>query len=83
MIKKLIKDLFVAMKAHEMAEALQLTEIRDRAWQINPVSAVTGEGLKASKLGVCKLFHLVVSKTTVTSMTHLSSRCISSNDRPR
>ncbi|KAF8353641.1 hypothetical protein PRIPAC_95264 [Pristionchus pacificus] len=40
------QDLFVAMKAHEMAEALQLTEIRDRAWQINPVSAVTGEGLK-------------------------------------
>ncbi|GMT36188.1 hypothetical protein PFISCL1PPCAC_27485, partial [Pristionchus fissidentatus] len=40
------QDLFVAMKAAEIAETLQLTEMRDRPWQIQPVSAVTGEGLQ-------------------------------------
>ncbi|GMT07436.1 hypothetical protein PENTCL1PPCAC_29610, partial [Pristionchus entomophagus] len=40
------QDLLVAMKSHEIAEALQLTEMRTRSWTIHPVSAVTGEGLK-------------------------------------
>jgi ADP-ribosylation factor-like protein 3 len=40
------QDLVNAAKASEIAEGLQLLSIRDRAWQIQACSAVTGEGVK-------------------------------------
>ncbi|VDM93579.1 unnamed protein product, partial [Litomosoides sigmodontis] len=38
------QDLVTAAKANEIAEGLQLLSIRDRSWQIQACSAVTGEG---------------------------------------
>ncbi|VDK62268.1 unnamed protein product [Onchocerca ochengi] len=40
------QDLVTAAKANEIAEGLQLLSIRDRSWQIQACSAVTGEGIK-------------------------------------
>ncbi|CAG9535057.1 unnamed protein product [Cercopithifilaria johnstoni] len=40
------QDLVTAAKANEIAEGLQLLSIRDRSWQIQGCSAVTGEGIK-------------------------------------
>jgi ADP-ribosylation factor-like protein 3 len=40
------QDLVTAAKASDIAEGLQLLSIRDRPWQIQPCSAVTGEGVK-------------------------------------
>uniref|UniRef100_A0A914V6T4 ADP-ribosylation factor-like protein 3 n=1 Tax=Plectus sambesii TaxID=2011161 RepID=A0A914V6T4_9BILA len=40
------QDLVNAAKASEIAEGLQLLSIRDRAWQIQACSAVSGEGVK-------------------------------------
>ncbi|VDN56316.1 unnamed protein product [Dracunculus medinensis] len=40
------QDLVTAARASEIAEGLQLLAIRDRSWQIQPCSAVTGEGIK-------------------------------------
>ncbi|VDO28710.1 unnamed protein product [Brugia timori] len=38
------QDLATAAKANEIAEGLHLLSIRDRSWQIQACSAVTGEG---------------------------------------
>ncbi|UYV71723.1 ARL3 [Cordylochernes scorpioides] len=40
------QDLFNAAAASELAEGLNLHTIRDRPWQIQPCSALSGEGLK-------------------------------------
>ncbi|EFO17063.2 hypothetical protein LOAG_11439, partial [Loa loa] len=40
------QDLVTAARANEIAEGLQLLSIRDRSWQIQACSAVTGEGIK-------------------------------------
>ena len=48
------QDLVTAAKASDIAEGLQLLSIRDRAWQIQPCSAVTGEGVKDGMDWVCK-----------------------------
>ncbi|KHN71247.1 ADP-ribosylation factor-like protein 3 [Toxocara canis] len=40
------QDLVTAAKASEIAEGLQLLSIRDRSWQIQACSAVTGEGIR-------------------------------------
>ncbi|KAK6110233.1 Uncharacterized protein BM_BM10979 [Brugia malayi] len=40
------QDLATAAKANEIAEGLHLLSIRDRSWQIQACSAVTGEGIK-------------------------------------
>lgn len=48
------QDLFNSAPAGELAEGLNLPAIRDRAWQIQACSALSGEGLK-----VCKLFSCV------------------------
>ncbi|EJW88964.1 Arl3l1 protein [Wuchereria bancrofti] len=40
------QDLVTAAKANEIAEGLHLLSIRDRSWQIQACSAVTGEGIK-------------------------------------
>ncbi|GFN79708.1 ADP-ribosylation factor-like protein 3 [Plakobranchus ocellatus] len=40
------QDLMNAAKSSEIAEGLNLNSIRDRAWQIQPCSAMTGEGVK-------------------------------------
>lgn len=42
------QDLFNAAPAAEIAEGLNLHAIRDRQWQIQPCSAVTGEGVKVN-----------------------------------
>uniref|UniRef100_A0A183V0F8 ADP-ribosylation factor-like protein 3 n=1 Tax=Toxocara canis TaxID=6265 RepID=A0A183V0F8_TOXCA len=46
------QDLVTAAKASEIAEGLQLLSIRDRSWQIQACSAVTGEGIRVS-FGAC------------------------------
>ena len=38
------QDLDLALEAGEVLEALNLTGITDRAWQIQACSALTGEG---------------------------------------
>ncbi|CAG5120087.1 unnamed protein product [Candidula unifasciata] len=40
------QDLLTAAKASEIAEGLNLNAIRDREWQIQACSALTGEGVK-------------------------------------
>ncbi|XP_053210020.1 ADP-ribosylation factor-like protein 3 isoform X2 [Panonychus citri] len=40
------QDLFNAAPASEIAEGLHLPSIRDRSWQIQACSAISGEGLK-------------------------------------
>lgn len=42
------QDLFNAAPASEIAEGLNLHTIRDRVWQIQACSAMTGEGVKVS-----------------------------------
>lgn len=48
------QDLFNAAPASEIAEGLHLHTIRNRAWQIQPCSATTGEGVKDGLDWVCK-----------------------------
>jgi len=40
------QDLINAANASDIAQGLQLNTIRDRTWQIQPCSALTGEGVK-------------------------------------
>ncbi len=40
------QDLMNAARASEIAEGLNLHTIRDRAWHIQPCSAISGEGVK-------------------------------------
>ena len=40
------QDLLTAAKASEIAGGLQLVKIRDRSWQIQACSALSGEGIK-------------------------------------
>jgi len=40
------QDLLTAAKASEIADGLQLVKIRDRSWQIQACSAISGEGIK-------------------------------------
>jgi len=39
------QDLLNAARAQELMDSMHLNDIRDRAWQIQPCSATTGEGL--------------------------------------
>uniref|UniRef100_A0A914N8J0 Uncharacterized protein n=1 Tax=Meloidogyne incognita TaxID=6306 RepID=A0A914N8J0_MELIC len=39
-------DLLTSAKASEIAGGLQLVKIRDRSWQIQACSALSGEGIK-------------------------------------
>lgn len=48
------QDLFNSAPASEIAEGLNLHSIRDRQWQIQPCSAVTGEGVKDGMDWMCK-----------------------------
>lgn len=41
------QDLEGALPASELAQSLQLDNIRDRPWQIVATNAITGEGLDA------------------------------------
>ena len=45
------QDLATAHKASDIATGLQLTSIRDRVWQIQPCSGVSGEGVKVGCRG--------------------------------
>lgn len=50
------QDLLTAAKASEIAEGLNLNSIRDRDWQIQACSALSGEGVKVrSRLFGAKL----------------------------
>ena len=40
------QDLINALSTSELAEQLNLPSIKNRTWQIQPCSALTGEGLK-------------------------------------
>lgn len=42
------QDLMNALSTSELAEQLSLPSIKNRTWQIQPCSALTGEGLKVS-----------------------------------
>ncbi|XP_035228536.1 ADP-ribosylation factor-like protein 3 [Stegodyphus dumicola] len=48
------QDLFNAAPASELADGLNLPAIRDRSWQIQACSALTGEALKEGLDWVCK-----------------------------
>merc|ERR1711976_156924 len=48
------QDLLNSAPASEIAEGLNLHSIRDRHWQIQPCSAMTGEGVKDGLDWVCK-----------------------------
>ncbi|RWS30511.1 ADP-ribosylation factor-like protein 3 [Leptotrombidium deliense] len=48
------QDLLNAAPASEIAEGLNLPAIRDRSWQIQPCSAISGEGLKEGLDWACK-----------------------------
>lgn len=44
------QDLLTAAPASEIAEGLNLHTIRDRVWQIQSCSALTGEGIQVRAL---------------------------------
>jgi len=44
----MLQDLLNAAKASEIADGLQLIKIRDRSWQIQACSALSGEGIKVT-----------------------------------
>lgn len=46
------QDLFNAAPASELADGLNLPAIRDRSWQIQACSALTGEALKVRKISI-------------------------------
>ncbi|XP_004409618.1 PREDICTED: ADP-ribosylation factor-like protein 3-like [Odobenus rosmarus divergens] len=48
------QDLLTVAPASEIAEGLNLRTIRDRIWQIQSCSALTGEGVQDGMNGVCK-----------------------------
>eukprot|EP00912_Choanoflagellata_sp_UC4_P001148 UC4_evm1s714 len=48
------QDLLLAARAAEIAKALSLHTIRDRQWQIQPCSAMTGEGVQEAMEWVIK-----------------------------
>lgn len=48
------QDLLTAAPASEIAEGLNLHTIRDRMWQIQSCSALTGEGIQEGMNWVCK-----------------------------
>ncbi|XP_064789843.1 ADP-ribosylation factor-like protein 3 isoform X1 [Oncorhynchus masou masou] len=48
------QDLLTAAPASEIAEGLNLHTIRDRVWQIQSCSALTGEGVQDGMNWVCK-----------------------------
>ncbi|CAM9379726.1 unnamed protein product [Lampetra fluviatilis] len=48
------QDLLTAAPASEIAEGLNLHTIRDRVWQIQACSALTGEGVQDGMNWVCK-----------------------------
>ncbi|NP_001017827.1 ADP-ribosylation factor-like protein 3a isoform X2 [Danio rerio] len=48
------QDLLTAAPASEIAEGLNLHIIRDRMWQIQSCSALTGEGVQDGMSWVCK-----------------------------
>jgi len=48
------QDLFNAAPAADIAEGLALHSLRDRKWQIQPCSAIRGEGVKDGMDWVCK-----------------------------
>ncbi|KAF6039926.1 ARL3 [Bugula neritina] len=50
------QDLFNAAPATEIAESLELTNIRDRPWHIQACSAMTGEGVEAVCIICSKVF---------------------------
>lgn len=51
------QDLLTAAPASEIAEGLNLHTIRDRVWQIQSCSALTGEGVQVQK----KVYILCIS----------------------
>lgn len=50
------QDLLTAAPASEIAEGLNLHTIRDRVWQIQSCSALTGEGVQVT------LVHILTAK---------------------
>lgn len=48
------QDLITSARAEVIAENLGLTSIIDRTWQIQPCSALTGEGLSQGMEWICK-----------------------------
>lgn len=53
------QDLLTAAPASEIAEGLNLHTIRDRMWQIQSCSALTGEGIQVSVRGELFYFAFV------------------------
>lgn len=43
------QDLLHSAPASDIAQAMGLHQIKDRAWQIQPCSAAAGQGIKVSK----------------------------------
>lgn len=56
------QDLINAVSAGELAEALSLVHIRDRAWQIQACSATSAEGLKDGIDWICKNIGIKTAK---------------------
>lgn len=48
------QDLLTAAPASEIAEGLNLHTIRDRIWQIQSCSALTGEGVQVRESNILK-----------------------------
>lgn len=59
------QDLVNACSASEIAESLNLNSIRDRQWQIQACSALSGEGVKVSYLCMYKRYSCVPASLCV------------------
>lgn len=62
------QDLLTAAPASEIAEGLNLHTIRDRMWQIQSCSALTGEGIQVSRRPYIWTMHLNETKHQVFNM---------------
>lgn len=58
------QDLVSALGADEVAELLNLQDLRDRTWQILPCSAVSGEGLQESMEWIVEQINTSCGKTS-------------------
>lgn len=69
------QDLLTAAPAAEIAEGLNLHTIRDRVWQIQSCSALTGEGVQVRKKYLCWLTSVYILLTEKCIVPYQNIQC--------
>lgn len=78
------QDLVSALGADEVAELLNLQDLRDRTWQILPCSAVSGDGLQESMEWIVEQINTSCGKKAKEAQIDSAAdkSAISTNDSP-